>query len=282
VIWYQPVKSLKLGFGQTKLPGNRQRVISSGDQQFVDRSIVNATFTIDRDFGFFGTYERKYLIFKGAITSGEGRNSSKSDKGLSYTGRIEVLPLGRFTGNNDYVEGDLAREQKPKLSIAGTYNYNSRARRQGGQLGNDLFGQAEIQTLQLDLLFKFRGFAFYNEYCQRISSNPITQSASDPTSLRMTYAGFGSLSQLSYLFKSNYEIALRLAVITPFRSLYDNAVFTSVNEKREENIQLGLTKYLYGHRVKVQGNLTYKTTKDLKNNTRLTQLGVIFQLELGI
>src|SRR5688572_13818392 len=46
VIYYNPTKNLRLGFGQTKLPGNRQRVISSGDQQFVDRSQVNATFNI--------------------------------------------------------------------------------------------------------------------------------------------------------------------------------------------------------------------------------------------
>jgi len=34
VIYYQVKPKLRLGFGQTKLPGNRQRVISSGDQQF--------------------------------------------------------------------------------------------------------------------------------------------------------------------------------------------------------------------------------------------------------
>lgn len=282
VVYYQASKSLKLGFGQTKLPGNRQRVISSGDQQFIDRSIVNATFTIDRDFGFFATLDKKYVIFKGAITSGEGRNSNKSNKGLSYTSRVEFLPLGRFTGSNDYVEGDLEREPKPKVSIGATYNYNSKAMRQGGQLGNDLYAPAEIQNLQLDVLFKYKGFAFYNEYCQRISSNPVTQSTIISNDLRLTYAGFGNLSQLSYLFKNNYEIAIRYAMITPFKTVYDNSNFTSANEKRQEHLQLGVTKYLYGHRVKVQGNLTYQTTKDLKNVTSLSQVGAIFQLELGI
>src|SRR5688572_6677568 len=53
VIYYNPAKNLRFGFGQTKLPGNRQRVVSSGDLQFADRSIVNATYNMDRDFGFF-------------------------------------------------------------------------------------------------------------------------------------------------------------------------------------------------------------------------------------
>jgi phosphate-selective porin OprO/OprP len=53
MIFYKPIKNLQLALGQGKLPGNRQRVISSGAQQFYDRSIVNANFTPDRDFGFF-------------------------------------------------------------------------------------------------------------------------------------------------------------------------------------------------------------------------------------
>lgn len=281
-IYYQATRALKLGFGQTKLPGNRQRVISSGDQQFIDRSIVNATFTIDRDFGFFATFDKNFVILKGAITSGEGRNSNRSNKGLSYTGRVEILPLGKFTGENDYVEGDLAREPKPKLSLAGTYNFNAQAVRQGGQLGNDLYSPSNLQNLQLDVLFKYRGFAFYSEYCQRISSNPVTQSAADPADLRSTYTGFGYMSQASYLFKNNYEIALRYAMVTPFKSVYDNPVFTSVNEKRQEHVYLGVTRYFYGHRVKVQGNLTYEATKDLKNVKALHQLGTVFQVELGI
>jgi phosphate-selective porin OprO/OprP len=56
IIYYKPTPRLQLGFGQTKIPGNRQRVVSSGDQQFFDRSIVNSRFTLDRDFGFFGHY----------------------------------------------------------------------------------------------------------------------------------------------------------------------------------------------------------------------------------
>jgi phosphate-selective porin OprO/OprP len=59
IIYYNPNPRLRLGFGQTKLPGNRQRVVSSGDQQFYDRSIVNARFTVDRDFGFFCALHHK-------------------------------------------------------------------------------------------------------------------------------------------------------------------------------------------------------------------------------
>ena len=50
-IKYYP-KNFEIWFGQGKLPGNRERVISSGNLQQVDRSLLNSLFTIDRDFGF--------------------------------------------------------------------------------------------------------------------------------------------------------------------------------------------------------------------------------------
>ena len=122
MVFYEPLKGMKFGFGQTKLPGNRQRVISSGNLQFYDRSIVNATFTLDRDFGLFATFEKNYFRIKGAVTSGEGRNVTKTDKGLNYTGRVEFLPFGKFTGDNEDCEGDLAREKTPILSLGVGYN----------------------------------------------------------------------------------------------------------------------------------------------------------------
>lgn len=280
VIYYSPTKSLKFAFGQTKLPGNRQRVISSGNQQFADRSIVNVTFNIDRDFGFFANYERNYFMLKGAITSGEGRNSSKSSKGLNYTGRVELFPFGSFTGDNDECEGDLAREKKPKLVVSGTYNYNHDAIRQGGTLGNDLFSNVNLQNLQLDALFKYKGFALYNEFCKRDASNAVTVNSLGLN--RVVYTGFGMLTQASYLFKNNYEIAGRFAVINPKKEIFDNPSALNLNEKRLEQWQIGVTKYIYGHRLKVQGNLVYHISKDLKNQTQKGQFGAIFQVELGI
>lgn len=281
VVYYEPIESLKFGFGQTKLPGNRQRVISSGDQQFTDRSIVNAVFTIDRDFGFFATYTQNYFSVMGALTSGEGRNTSQSNSGLSYTGRVEVLPFGRFTGKNDYIEGDLEREQKPKLSIGASYNFNDDAVRVGGQLGKDLYTKTDMSTISLDMIFKYKGFAFYTEFIQRNAKSPVTFN-SDTSKLSSIYVGYGILSQVSYLFKSNWEVAARFAQILPFESVYSNPTFAAVNEKKQQNIQLGVTKYLYGHRVKVQGNLLYQLTEDLKNSTDAGKYGVIFQIELGI
>jgi len=44
-------KGLSLWVGQGKMPGNRERLVSSGNMQFVDRSRLNSRFTLDRDAG---------------------------------------------------------------------------------------------------------------------------------------------------------------------------------------------------------------------------------------
>ncbi|RRN76279.1 porin, partial [Pseudoxanthomonas sp. SGD-10] len=47
VVFYNFTKNFYVAFGTNKLPGNRQRVNSSGQLQFADRSLVNSTFNID-------------------------------------------------------------------------------------------------------------------------------------------------------------------------------------------------------------------------------------------
>lgn len=276
VIYYNPTKNLRFGFGQTKLPGNRQRVISSGDQQFADRSIVNATFNIDRDFGFFANYSGQFYNLRGAITSGEGRNSTQSNAGLAYTGRVEFLPLGKFTGKNDCLEGDLEREPKPKISLGTTFSYNDRALRQAGQTGNDLYETRSLKNFEVDVLVKYNGWAFYNEYMTRATDNPVTTSPTDPAKTQNVYVGRGYLSQLSYLFKNNFEVAARWSRTTPFSSMYEHVT-------ELEQSEIGVTKYLNGHRLKVQLNAVYGHRVDLANQKYAGDFwSGIFQIELGI
>src|SRR5690606_33540288 len=94
VMFYNFSDDFYISFGQNKLPGNRQRVNSSGQLQFADRSLVNEHFTLDRDFGVSLNLSKKIgnmpFNAKGAISTGEGRAASSTDPGLSYTGRVEI------------------------------------------------------------------------------------------------------------------------------------------------------------------------------------------------
>jgi hypothetical protein len=281
IVFYQLTPRLQIAFGQGKLPGNRQRVISSGQQQFVDRSIVNATFNIDRDFGIFANYKNKIgrstYWLKSAISSGDGRNTNTSiGGGLCYTGRAEFLPFGDFTNGGDYFEGDLEREPEPKLSIASTISYNDQAMRVGGQLGNDWYQLRNLLVYEADILFKYKGNALYIEYMKRETNNPET--INNKNEKRYIYEGSGLNTQLSHIFKNNWEIAGRYAYVIPESSVQYAQIAVT-------NYTLGLTKYLAHHKVKIQTNVMYQETDRLNLNTTKTELNnwhFMFQLELGI
>ena len=253
MIIYAVTNHFSVGIGQTKLPGNRQRVNSSGDLQFADRSIVNSTFNIDRDFGLQLYYNNSlqglYYILRGAISSGEGRNIVSSDQGLAYTGRIELQPLGKFTNGGDYFEGDLARETTPKIAIGLTYSSNQNAQRTGGQLGKYLYASRDILTNMVDFLFKYNGWAFATEFLHRDATDPIT--VNDQGDQRYVYVGHGQNFQGSYLFKNNYEVALRYSYVKPDKDIQQL-------EERTRQYTIGASKYIKGHRLKLQTDLTYE------------------------
>lgn len=281
MFYYQANPNLQIGIGQTKLPGNRERVISSGNLQFADRSLVNQTFNLDRDFGVFLNYKKEHYILQAAITSGEGRNTRKSDYGLSYTARAEYLPFGPFTNGNDYSEGDLVHEQKPKFSMGLSYNFNHHAQRVGGQTGLDLYSPINMHTSILDWIFKYRGFSYLQELVYRDSKQPITQSIDNPALFRSAYTGFGSLTQISYHFLSNYEISARYAIVSPLKKIYNNSFIPQLSEKQFQQVHLGLTRYLYGHHLKIQGNLIYEFSQNLKTSVDKNQFGAMLQIEIG-
>lgn len=272
-IQYAFTKSWSVGIGQTKLPGNRQRVVSSGDQQMVDRSIVNATFNIDRDFGLFVNYKQEYVSVRGAISSGEGRNINASNSGIAYTARLEFTPFGKFTNNGEYFEGDLAREPKPKLALGFTYHLNEKATRTGGQLGYWLSEQRNIEVLEADLVWKYNGWSYSSEYMQRNTSNPFV--VDEGGTARHIYVGSGHNHQLGYLFKNTIEVVARYSSVTP-----DQAI--SAPEKSREQFALGLNKYLRGHRVKLQSDLTLEQWKNRVTNENGNFWNYRFQIEVGI
>lgn len=280
VIFYNFTDDFYVSFGQNKLPGNRQRVTSSGSQQFSDRSIVNANFNIDRDFGLTLHYTKRLgnmpINAKAAISTGEGRVAVTTDDGLAYTGRVEFLPLGDFKNSGDYSEGDLEFEESPKLSIGGGYSYNDRTTRQGGQTGKFVANPFTLKTTFLDAIFKYRGFAYQAEYMRRDVDDPFNKTIGDNPEDIHAMKGWGLNQQSSYLLNKGYEIAGRYTYIKPHEQL--KAV-----EAQLDIIELGLTKYMKAHRLKFQLNANYTIKEgDFSNNHNKNSWGGTFQIELGI
>jgi phosphate-selective porin OprO and OprP len=277
MVFYNFSDRFYIGMGQGKLPGNRQRVISSGQQQFADRSLVNAVFNIDRDFGLMGYYNNSlgsiHYNLKGSISTGEGRNMQRTDKGLAYTGRLELLPLGPFKNDGDFSEGDLERESSPKLSFGATYSFNHMAVRDAGQRGATLDVPVDIHSYFIDLIAKYQGWALQSEVAWRRAPRqelPLFPGDADP----YVFTGNGVNTQLSYVFPSMYELAGRYTRVVPGKC-------HSFMDQTTDIYTLGFSKYLSRHRNKLQLNLSHQENKGGYPEDK-SFWNLMFQVEIGI
>lgn len=282
-ITYKPNKNWSFLFGQTKLPGNRQRINSSGSLQLTDRSINNAKFNIDRDFGFQAYYlnEQKdkfaYNV-KTAISSGKGRNWSNKDNNVALTGKLEIYPFGNFKSGGEYFEGDIKREETPKLMLSGVYHKNFGAQYDRGQQGSQLFESKNLQSVFIDAIAKYNGWAGMISYMNRSTNNSAITYAIDETgnpSRSHVFVGHGMDYQLSYTFLSHYELIGRYS-----NQKVKDEIF-ELNVPNNEQFSLGITKYIWEHAFKVQGEFTYDQLHYFDGNQK-NNWYVRFQIEIGI
>ena len=243
VLKYKFFPNWEFWIGQTKLPGNRERVISSQKLQFVDRSQLNSKYNLDRGTGIQLHHKHKVgkMVLKEAVavTMGEGRNYTKNNVGgYEFTGRIDLLPFGAFASNGDYFGSDLKREEKLKVAIGVTYDQNNNTTR------DDFLSEpVDQKTIFVDAMTKSNGFSTMFEYVYKKTENPVAFSHGNSYQ-RET----GINVQAGYLFKNNFEIAARYTGIQP----EDNNWSDDYSE-----ITLGLSRYIVGHSLKVQSDLTY-------------------------
>lgn len=280
VVVYKPNENWDFSFGQTKLPGNRQRLNSSGGLQLTDRSINNSKFNIDRDFGLqiHNSNEKQDQFsynFRGAVSMGEGRNwTDNNDTGIALTGKAEIFPFGAFKKTGAFFEGDLMRETKPKLMLSGAYHQNNQAKKERGQTGADLFEARTMRSTFLDFILKYQGWAFMSAYMNRTSKNPITVNPVDPNDFRYVYVGEGFDFQTSYLFKNNYELIGRYSTQKVHNKI-------RAFEPNTQQFSLGVTKYIWEHAFKLQAEASYEILDYYKAENQKNWY-VRFQIEIGI
>ena len=309
-IRYNFYKNMEVWIGQTKLPGNRERVISSQKLQFVDRSLVNSRYNIDRDMGIqfrnkfnIGSIATRQAL---AISQGEGRNRTNKkdpnpDNGFEYTGRLEVLPLGEFTGKGDYFSSDLKREETPKISLGITYDINQNAARTGGNLGSyiendngvDYENLATLNTILADVMVKYKGFSLMGEFADKTMDKNRSYDTTDILNdsgevvettysiLNNYYTGTGITVQAGYLLKNNLEPAIRYTTIAPELLTGDIA---DQSRDLQEMITFGLSRYVVGHSLKIQTDFSIINETEqgqLTNNESSKEYMFRFQVEMA-
>ena len=259
-----PVRDARLEFdylrdftiwvGQTKVPFSRQRVASSGNLQFVDRSSVNEEFNLDRDVGLqvrsedLGGVDRmRYML---GIFLGQGRNSlDPTNKGFLYVGRFEVHPLGAFESDS---EADLERMRRLGLSLGAAYAYHDDAPGERGVHGSVPAdgGTTDIHSTTADLMFKYRGFsltsALHLRKARRRNPGGALDPDGTPSPVSLPRDGLGFLAQAGYLVpRIDLEVVARYSIArNPFGS-------HGAPLDRDE-AGGGLNYYFVGHNLKLQ------------------------------
>lgn len=255
---------LNFKVGQWKLEYSRERVISSGKQQMLDRSIINRMFTIDRHnaasvYGRFNQDTLADISYWAGVGSGNGRGNGLSGDGKPlYFGRIQWNPLG---GGVDWTASDLESHDEPALSIAYSRSVSEGAFTRfsssgGGQLD---WWRAEddqinhIRQFNYDVAFMYRGFSAQAEYHEK----RVTTDAQPGISLRGYYVQGGYFLHNAFdWIPKQLEIAGRYAT-------YDQS--KGYSAKKNEEQAVALNWFFAGHDSKI--TLDY-TRFDLNAETK--------------
>ncbi len=275
VIMWNFYKNFTLWAGQTKLPGNRERVVSSANLQFVDRSKLNSNFNIDRDMGaqlrhHFTLGENFTVREMVSVSQGEGRNVTDVNLGgYQYTSRLEILPFGNFTSKGDYVGSSVKREEKPKLALGGTYDMHNRAVKTKSNLGSYMendegYFETDIITVFGDMMFKYGGFSMMAEYAARSAAQDSSMNSDGSKTGDVVAVGTGLNFQMGYMFKNNWEVAGRYTLTD-----WDKDI---TGKEAQTQYTLGIGKFFKGHKLKVQSDITYSETVNSPDNELIYRL----------
>jgi phosphate-selective porin OprO and OprP len=166
----QGMGKFRIVFGQYKVPFGRQQLISSGNQQFVDRSLVSDEFLRGRDIGVSvqGAVWSNKLEYRVGMFNGNGltRPSNDNDR-FQYNARLmwqpngnQVLAQRAWVSGALYSESDFESTTVPLYAFGLNYEHNDFHRT---TTGNDLKSDA----VGIDGVFKYKGIFATGEYFWR-------------------------------------------------------------------------------------------------------------------
>ncbi|MGH9364457.1 MAG: porin, partial [Thermoanaerobaculia bacterium] len=152
-------KAFQLKIGQFKAPFSQQQLTSSGNQQFVDRSITDAFFVPGRQLGLqlWGqvgpTAVPDMIDWRFGLFNGNGRTVAANDNDKhEYVARLAFSPFG----SPGYSEANLEAYDF-RLMIAGEYNNNDRIvttpTPTGSDIDQELGGSIVIKAAKILFLY---------------------------------------------------------------------------------------------------------------------------------
>jgi phosphate-selective porin OprO/OprP len=204
--------------GQFKVPYGAQEMTSSGNQQFVDRTLVSNSFFRGRETGvaIWGATANNTLEWRVGMSNGNSMTKSTNDNDkYQYNARLMWQPNGSQVLNQRawvtgalYSESDFESTTTPIYAVAVNWenqnNFNATT-------GNDL----KWNAFSVDGIYKFKGFSMNGMYTWA-DRTPETGSK---------YSSPGFFAQAGKLFsRRRYELAVRYGQYDPSDLVDENLV----------------------------------------------------------
>lgn len=278
---YKVMDQFQLMGGLHKIWFNRQEITSSGKQQFVDRSLANERFNLDRSIGVVahGDFNEKMVEYYLSVVNGRNtRNAINTNQELGYVARIAFNPLGEY----GYEEADVKESEDVALTFGGA----------GGLWHEESTVGAGVQNRVIsgnaDFGVKYSGFSTQGEFFFR---NSQVGAASQNDMGYYVQAGY-------FLVPKHFEIALRHSglwddtgndginlnmnsgSITGLGGVNDG-VDETADSDNEYEYTAGLNYYFKGHDLKLQAQYSLimdgvAGVNDLVNHIAMLQTQLAF------
>lgn len=244
--------------GQWKVEYSRERHISSGEQQTIDRSIINRPFTVDRQQGVevYGHIKGKGMLdfnYWTAVLTGTGRGGQQNDDDhLMYFARGQWNILG---GGLDFEGSDLERHKTPAGIIALSWVTNQSPYTRFSQAGGGSLqgfedggpGQYRVSQYNLETAFKYSGFSWQSEFQRKKITD--TLAGDEETNLQGYYLQAGYFVNESFeWWPQPLELAVRYGNYRPDRT---------ANQSVETEKTMALNWFFNGHKNKLTMEVSF-------------------------
>lgn len=262
--------------GQWKSDFNRERIDSSGKQQFVDRSLANYWFTIDRQLGVgAGGRLGRGKAWDSSIwleyLTGRGLGSTfRSDSGL-WMLRWQWNPQGEPIG---FGQSDLERREDPVTAVTlatvyGDTHYTRFSSKGGGQLPGYGYGDYRLFQLMFETAAKWRGMSWQQELHWKEIEN---RRGGGRRHIVGGYAQLGAFpSECWSWFPEPMEVVARITHVDPD---------TSISSDGQWEWMVGTNWYFNGHRNKLSADLALVDIDDPATGSK-SDLRLRFQWDVS-
>ena len=98
------------------------------------------------------------------------------------------------------------------------------------------------------MMFKYEGFSMMAEYADKKAEDDDPVVIVDGNEIGTYYTGTGLNLQAGYFLDKMHEVAIRYTYINP----------DSVVDQDETRYTLGFSRFIVGHKLKLQSDITYR------------------------